>query len=96
MKIVAKAGSEDIAIVYIADMDPGNDRENERLVEFVESLQPPIPRREKWVLIISTLYGCPVGCSFCDAGIHYGGKLSKDDMLSQIDFRSFEASLSPL
>jgi 23S rRNA (adenine2503-C2)-methyltransferase len=86
MKIIAKAGRDDIAVIYIAEMDPGDDRTNKKLVEFVESVQPPIPRKEKWVLIISTLYGCPVGCSFCDAGIRYNGKLSKDDMLAQIDF----------
>ena len=65
MKILAKTGTEDVAIVYIAEMDNG------RLVEFVESVQPPIPREKKWVLIVSTLYGCPVGCRFCDAGEYY-------------------------
>ncbi len=86
MKILAKAGREDIAIIYIAEMSPKDSGEDRRLVEFVESVQPPIPREEKWVLIISTLYGCPVGCAFCDAGRNYRGKLSKDDILSQIDF----------
>ena len=83
MKIVAKAGREDIAMVYIAEIENGNEK---RLIEFVESVQPPIPRQEKWVLILSTLYGCPVGCSFCDAGNFYKGKISKEDILSQIDF----------
>lgn len=86
MKIVAQAGREDIAIVYIARMDSQNGREQGRLIEFVESVQPPLPRDEKWVLIISTLYGCPVGCSFCDAGNYFQGKLTKEDLLSQIDF----------
>ena len=80
MKIVAKAGKEDIAMVYIAEMDHG------KLIEFVESVQPPIPREKKWVLSISTLYGCPVGCRFCDAGSYYQGKLSKNDIISQIDY----------
>ncbi len=80
MKIVARTGNEDIAVVYVAETNDG------RQIEFVESLQPPIPRQDKWVLIISTLYGCPIGCRFCDAGNHYGGKLSKDEMLEQIDF----------
>jgi len=80
MKVIAKAGSEDVALVYIAQMDNG------RLIEFVESVQPPIPREKKWVLILSTLYGCPVGCLFCDAGNNYQGKLSKRDMFAQIDY----------
>ncbi len=80
MKIIAKTGNEDIAMVYIAEM------ENGKLIEFVESVQPNIPREKKWVLIVSTLYGCPVGCRFCDAGEYYHGKLSKNKILSQIDY----------
>ena len=80
MKILAKAGNEDVAVVYIAELSNG------RLVEFVESVQPPIPREKKWVLILSTLFGCPAGCLFCDAGKDYRGRLSKADMISQIDF----------
>jgi 23S rRNA (adenine2503-C2)-methyltransferase len=80
MKVVAKAGNEEVATVYVAEM------ENGRLIEFVESVQPPIPREKKWVLIVSTLYGCPVGCRFCDAGGYYEGRLSKDEIMSQIDY----------
>ncbi|MFC2092277.1 radical SAM protein [Bacteroidota bacterium] len=80
MRIIAKAGKEDLAIVYIAETNNGN------LIEFVESLQPPILREKKWVLIVSTLFGCPVACRFCDAGSYYKGKLSVDEIISQIDF----------
>jgi len=80
VKIIAKTGNEDMAMVYIAELDDG------KLIEFVESLQPPIPREKKWVLIISSLYGCPVGCPICDAGVYYQGKLSKNDIISQIDY----------
>ena len=80
MKLVGKTGREDIAIVYLAETTKG------RLVEFVESVQPPLPRNEKWVLIVSTLYGCPVGCLFCDAGGWYRGRLSKEDILGQVDY----------
>ncbi len=80
MKIVAASGKADIAVVYIGKM-----RDN-RFVEFVESVQPPLPREKKWVLIVSSLFGCPVGCSFCDGGISYKGKLSKEEIFAQIDF----------
>ena len=80
MRIISKQGREDIAVVYIAES--GKDRR----VEFVESLQPPIPREEKWVNIISTLYGCPVNCPICDAGNYYAGKLTVDEILWQIDY----------
>jgi len=79
MKIIKSTGNESIAMVYIASNDKGD------YIEFVESVQPPIPREEKWVLIVSTLYGCPVKCKFCDAGGNYGGKLSTDEILFQID-----------
>ena len=80
MKVVAKTGIEEIAVVYIAESGNG------RLVEFVESLQPPLSREEKWVLMVSTLYGCPVECKICDAGGRYRGKLSKEEILWQIDY----------
>jgi len=80
MKIVGKTGRQDIATVYIAKTETG------KLIEFVESVQPPIPKEEKWVLIVSTLFGCPVKCKICDAGGHYQGKLSKTEIFEQIDF----------
>jgi 23S rRNA (adenine2503-C2)-methyltransferase len=80
MRIKAKVGNENIATVYIAETEKG------KLIEFAESVEPPIPREKKWVLTLSTLYGCPVGCRFCDAGNFYQGKLSKADILSQIDY----------
>lgn len=80
MKVIARTGREDIAVVYIAELEDG------KLIEFVESVQPPIPREKKWVIIVSSLYGCPVGCPMCDAGEYYRGKLSADDIIAQIDY----------
>lgn len=80
MEIVDTVGREDLAIVYVAKMDDG------KMLEFVEALVPPSPREEKWVLIISSLYGCPVGCLMCDSGTHYHGKVSESDLLAQIDY----------
>jgi 23S rRNA (adenine2503-C2)-methyltransferase len=80
MKVIASTGRQDIAMVYIAELGAGN------LVEFVEAVQPPIPRDKKWVLLVSTMYGCPVGCAMCDAGGFYHGKVSKEDIFAQIDY----------
>ena len=80
MKIINSFGKENLATVYLARMDNGE------AVEFVESLQPPVPREKKWVLIISTLYGCPVKCKMCDASSDYSGKLSAQEILEQIDY----------
>lgn len=80
MKVLAKTGREDLATVYIAEFDGG------KRVEFTESIQPPLTRKEKWVIIISSLFGCCVNCLFCDAGGNYRGKLSKEQLFAQIDY----------
>ncbi len=80
MQILARTGTEDLAMVYIAEA------ENGELVEFAESLQPPYPRDKKWVLTVSTLFGCPISCRFCDAGGGYRGPMSADEILYQIEY----------
>lgn len=80
MKVLATAGRDDVARVFIADFGRG------RLAEFVESVQPPLPRDEKWVLIVSPLFGCPVRCLMCDAGTYYRGRLSEEEIFEQIDY----------
>lgn len=79
MKVLASAGKKEIAMVFVAETDSG------RLIECVEAVQPPIPREDKWILMVSTMYGCPVGCQMCDAGGYYEGKVSAEDILAQID-----------
>jgi 23S rRNA (adenine2503-C2)-methyltransferase len=80
MKVKAWTGNEEVARVYLAETRGG------RHVEFVESVEPPIPRGDKWVLIISTLFGCPGLCRHCDAGGSYTGKLSAEEILFQTDY----------
>lgn len=80
MKILSKTGTDEIATVYVAELDSG------KKIEFVESVQPPIPLEKKWVLLISTLDGCPIECRFCDAGGYYNGKLTKEEIFTQIEF----------
>jgi 23S rRNA (adenine2503-C2)-methyltransferase len=80
MKVVASAGKDDLARVYVAQNSAN------QYIEFVESLQPPWPREKKWVLIVSCLYGCPFSCRFCDAGVEYHGCLSQEEIEFQIDY----------
>ncbi len=80
IKVHASAGKEDIAMVYIVETSSGN------LVECVESVQPPLPREKKWVVLVSTMFGCPIRCIMCDAGGYYHGKPTRDEILAQIDF----------
>lgn len=79
MKIVSSSGRDDLARVYIVESSSG------LRVECAESVQPPKPLEEKWVLLVSTLYGCPVGCSMCDAGGEYHGKISAEEIHDQIE-----------
>jgi len=80
MKVFAATGTSEIATVYIADMGQG------RLIEFVEALQPPYSRDERWIMMVSTLFGCPVKCTICDAGGQYRGKPSAEEILTQVDY----------
>ena len=79
MKILAEIGNESVAKVYIGETYRGN------VVEFVEST-PTYDARDKWVLIISSLNGCPVGCKMCDAGFFYRGKLDYRELMEQIEY----------
>jgi len=80
LKVIQRTKSSDIAAVYIAQTGDGH------MVEFVESSQPPFPRSKKWVLIISSLIGCPVQCRFCEAGGSYKRVLSKEELYFQIRY----------
>lgn len=79
MKVFAVTGTSEMAEVFMADMGDG------RMIEFVEALQPPYSRDERWILMVSTLYGCPVRCLFCDAGGGYRGKPTAEEILRQVD-----------
>ncbi len=77
MEILSEIGDENIAKVYVGKTSQGN------IVEFVESI-PTYRIEEKWVLIVSSLNGCPVGCKMCDAGFFYRGKLKYEELMEQI------------
>jgi 23S rRNA (adenine2503-C2)-methyltransferase len=79
LRVLRETGDDALARVLVAELDDGSH------VECVESVQPPIPREEKWVLIVSTLKGCPVGCRICDAGGDYRGKLTAEEVLAQVE-----------
>ncbi|MBN1270783.1 MAG: radical SAM protein [Candidatus Aminicenantes bacterium] len=80
MRVTYRTENHPIANVFIAENESG------KMLEFVESRQPPYTKKEKWVLIVSTLFGCPVGCKFCDAGGGYQGPVNYDQLMFQIDY----------
>jgi 23S rRNA (adenine2503-C2)-methyltransferase len=88
MRVVAEYGRDDLAKVYVARMresEDGGPEGSRYMVEFVESLQPPNPREKKWVLIVSSMFGCPIKCRMCDAGGNYSGRMTADEILYQVD-----------
>ncbi len=78
--VLGAAGRDDLARVFLGEFPSG------RYAEFVESLQPPLPREEKWVLLLSVMDGCPGRCAFCDAGGAFRGRLTAEEILAQADF----------
>ena len=80
LSIRHQTGDDALARVFVAQAADG------AMIEFVESVQPPVPREQKWVLIVSTLKGCPIGCPICDAGGDYQGKLSAEEIAAQVEF----------
>ena len=44
-----------------------------------------MPLSEKWVVTLSTQYGCPMKCTFCDVpNVKFRGNVSFDDLKSQL------------
>lgn len=76
-----RAGSvADIFLLSLGD-DP---RES---VECVGAVDPSLPSREdKMVLMVSTQFGCPMGCLMCDAGTEFHGSLTDGQIHAQIDW----------
>lgn len=43
-----------------------------------------MPLTEKWVMTLSTQYGCPMSCTFCDAHkVKFNGNATIDDLINQ-------------
>ena len=81
MEIIHEQGDDAVAKAYLARF--GDD---DCYVEFVDSLGGATSRKDKWVIIVSSMFGCPINCKFCDAGHFYEGKLTTDEIMQQIDY----------
>ncbi|MBI4803393.1 MAG: isochorismatase family protein [Elusimicrobia bacterium] len=81
MKIIERREIPGLARLYLAEL-PG---EGMRMIEFVDTVEPGVPKEKKWVLMISTQFGCAVGCRMCDAGaLGFHGNLTAAEMLAQV------------
>ena len=78
MMVTKNEGNPELARVFIAALDDGHK------IEFVESIQPPRTKQEKWVNVISTMVGCPVACKMCDAGGGFARHLTAPELHQQL------------
>ncbi len=82
MELLDERGRDGLATVFTARF-----RGDSGLVaEFVESFSGSPSIEEKWVAILSSQFGCPIGCRFCDAGGWFRGNLTAEEILAQLDF----------
>jgi len=81
-RLLAVTGDDALALVFALQL--GADEQFS--VETVDSIDPRYPRSEKSVIILSTQFGCPVGCPMCDAGAAFAGNLSAEQILWQVRF----------
>jgi 23S rRNA (adenine2503-C2)-methyltransferase len=69
----------------VAEVAVGRFRGDDRCcAEVVDGLAPPEPRERKWIVNVSTQFGCPVGCPFCDAAVAFAGNPTADELLAQV------------
>ncbi len=81
MEILKISGDPNLAEVFVAKFRG----DGEMLAEFVDAKEANSPRTKKWVVIVSTQFGCPVSCAMCDSGGYYYGDLSAEEMISQVE-----------
>ncbi len=80
-ELIEKKGCKEVAFVYLLK----SKKDENALIECVESLDPPLPPEEKWVITLSSQKGCKVGCLFCDASYYFKGNLSVDELCDELN-----------
>ncbi|MEA3559762.1 MAG: radical SAM protein [Candidatus Thermoplasmatota archaeon] len=81
MKVLYEKGHDELAKVYAASF-----RDDDiHILEFVDSLSGSGSIDEKWVVVVSSQFGCPVGCKMCDTKGYFEGNPTTEELFSQID-----------
>ncbi len=80
MKVVLEKGLSDLATVFAATYRGGD-----HILEFVDSLSDSPDINEKWVIVVSSQFGCPVNCLMCDTAGYYMGDPTAEELVSQVD-----------
>lgn len=80
MNVVLERGISDLATVFAATYRGGD-----HILEFVDSLSDSPGINEKWVIVVSSQFGCPVRCLMCDTAGYYLGDPTAEELISQVD-----------
>lgn len=80
-ELIEKKGCKEVAFVYLLK----SKKDENVLIECVESLDPPFSPNEKWVITLSSQKGCRVGCLFCDASYYFKGNLSVGELFDELN-----------
>ena len=81
MRVVSERSIGELGRLYLARVSG----ERERLIEFVDTVEPGVPKSRKWVLNLSTQVGCVIGCRMCDGGaVGWRGNLSAAEIVAQV------------
>ncbi|MFW3145488.1 MAG: radical SAM protein [Thermoplasmatota archaeon] len=81
MRILYERGLDELATVYAAAYR----NSGSHILEFVDSLSGSRDILDKWVIVLSSQFGCPVGCPMCDTKGYFKGNPTVDELLSQVD-----------
>ncbi|MCM2305404.1 MAG: radical SAM protein, partial [Elusimicrobia bacterium] len=81
MKILETRSAGPLGQLYLARLSGRSDR----LIEFVDTVEPGVPKDKKWVLMLSTQVGCVIGCRMCDGGaMGWRGNLTAGEIVAQV------------
>lgn len=80
MKILETRSVGPLGQLYLAQLSG-----SQRLIEFVDTVEPGVPKARKWVLMVSTQVGCVIGCRMCDGGaMGWRGNLTAAEIVAQV------------
>lgn len=81
MRIVSTLDAGPAGRAYLARL-AGSER---RLVEFLDTVEPGVPKEDKWVAMLSTQAGCVIGCRMCDGGaLNWRGNVPPAEIAAQL------------
>ncbi len=82
MKVVLEKGTDELATIFAAVYR----NDNELILEFVDSLSGSSSIEDKWVIVISSQFGCPVNCLMCDTSGYFKGNPTALEIFQQVEY----------